>query len=41
MKKVLIAVEGGPLTETVVQHGISLTHFFNLSCANRNTKTNK
>lgn len=24
MKKVLIAVEGGPLTETVVQHGISL-----------------
>lgn len=26
MKKVLIAVEGGPLTETVVQHGITLAH---------------
>ena len=24
MKKVLIAVEGGPLTETVIQHGITL-----------------
>ncbi|MBY0479071.1 MAG: universal stress protein [Chitinophagaceae bacterium] len=26
MKKVLIAIEGGPLTETVVQHGINLAH---------------
>ena len=26
MKKILIAIEGGPLTETVVQQGISLAH---------------
>ena len=29
MKKVLIAVEGGPLTEIVVQHGIELAKLLN------------
>lgn len=29
MKKVLIAIEGGPLTETVIQHGIDLAKLIN------------
>lgn len=33
MKKILIATEGGPLTENVVQHGIELAHLLNAEIA--------